>query len=43
MMTRSRGSLPRFVAGFQPTGDLFGRPFLGEPISHETDAKVGVI
>src|SRR5271166_3243036 len=24
------GPQPRFVAGFQPTGDLFGRPSLGE-------------
>src|SRR6516225_800509 len=29
------GPQPRFVAGFQPTGDLFGRPSLGEPIRHE--------
>src|SRR5271165_1939693 len=26
---------PRFVPGFQPTGDLFGRPSLGESITHE--------
>src|SRR6516165_7725965 len=26
---------PRFVPRFQPTGDLFGRPSLGEPITHE--------
>ena len=25
----------RFVPEFQPTGDLFGRPSLGEPITHE--------
>src|SRR5271157_1366547 len=29
------GAQPRFVPGFQPTGDLFGRPSLGEPITHE--------
>jgi len=29
------GPQPRFVARFQPTGDLFGRPSLGEPITHE--------
>ena len=29
------GPQPRFVPGFQPTGDLFGRPPLGEPITHE--------
>jgi hypothetical protein len=29
------GPQPRFVPGFQPTGDLFGRPSLGEPIPHE--------
>src|SRR6516165_12261795 len=26
---------PRFVAGFQPTGDLFGRPSLGEQLTHK--------
>src|SRR5208282_6011495 len=29
------GPQPRFVPGFQPTGDLFGRPSLGQPIAHE--------
>src|SRR5271163_2590646 len=29
------GPQPRFIARFQPTGDLFGRPSLGEPITHE--------
>ena len=29
------GQQPRFIARFQPTGDLFGRPTLGEPITHE--------
>src|SRR5712672_331249 len=29
------GPQPRFVPGFQPTGDLFGRPSLGEPVPHE--------
>src|SRR5271168_5367460 len=29
------GPQPRFVPGFQPTGYLFGRPSLGEPIPHE--------
>src|SRR5580704_6124190 len=29
------GPQPRFIPGFQPTGDLFGRPSLGEPVSHE--------
>ena len=29
------GPQPRFVPGFQPTGDLFGRPSLGESITHE--------
>src|SRR4029077_11428982 len=27
------GPQPRFVPGFQPTGDLFGRPSLGEPVT----------
>src|ERR1700729_1138659 len=26
---------PRFIPRFQPTGDLFGRPSLGEPVPHE--------
>ena len=26
---------PWFIPGFQPTGDLFGRPSLGEPIPDE--------
>src|SRR5580700_5304412 len=29
------GPQPRFIPGFQPTGDLFGRPSLGEPVPHE--------
>jgi Helix-turn-helix domain len=29
------GPQPRFVPGFQPTGDLFGRPSLGEPVPHQ--------
>src|SRR3974377_1878064 len=29
------GPQPRFVPGFQPAGDLLGRPSLGEPITHE--------
>src|SRR5271155_1750467 len=29
------GPQPRFVARLQPTGDLFGRPSLGQPIPHE--------
>src|SRR6516164_7594272 len=29
------GRQPRFVPRFQLTGDLFGRPSLGEPITHE--------
>src|SRR5271165_1722892 len=29
------GPQPRFVSGFQPTGDLLGRPPLGQPITHE--------
>ena len=29
------GPQPRFVPGFQPTGDLFGRPSLGEPVTDE--------
>jgi hypothetical protein len=29
------GPKPRFVPGFQPPGDLLGRPSLGEPITHE--------
>jgi hypothetical protein len=33
------GPQPRFVATFQPTGDLFGRPSLGEPIPPRTDVK----
>src|SRR5208337_2247631 len=29
------GPQPRFVPGFQPTGDRLGRPPLGQPITHE--------
>src|SRR5208282_763197 len=29
------GPQPRFVPGFQPAGDLLGRPPLGQPITHE--------
>ena len=29
------GRQPPFIARFQPTGDLFGRPSLGEPITQE--------
>src|ERR1700729_4072562 len=29
------GPQPRFIPRFQPTGDLFGRPSLGEPVPHE--------
>src|SRR4029077_10634226 len=29
------GPQPRFIPGFQPTGDLFGRPPPGEPVPHE--------
>src|SRR5208283_3526851 len=33
------GPQPRFVPGFQPTLDLFGRPSLGEPSHPRTDVK----
>ena len=33
------GPQPRFIPGFQPTGDLFGRPSLGETGPHEQTVR----
>src|SRR5271168_1737449 len=37
------GPQPRFVARFQPTGDLFGRPPLGEPITTNRRGVSGIL